>query len=242
MWPGRLQSILLGNMLLLVYTYQLCLNSTLGTDTISVQSWSNVEFLSITYLLAPQRRVLLERLTSSQLVKKFPEFYGTRKFITTFTSVRHLNFYRFGCIIFWGLKLYLCDTAAFKWAIVHQSHDRGAGIELLSNGAGRENRSTPKETCASPTFCSKYFTRTAVRFLSWIQSSGTGRTWRWHNPGLRVKWIHFRLLTNLRPRIIQNLVWRNTRLFCAKIIQARKHATSSIRRSKFATSAAAGRN
>ena len=45
----------------------------------------------ITYLLPPQSRVLLEKLTGSQLVKKFPEFYGTRKFITAFTSVRHLS-------------------------------------------------------------------------------------------------------------------------------------------------------
>ena len=34
---------------------------------------------------------LLEKLTDSQLVKKFPTFYGTRKFITAFTSARHLS-------------------------------------------------------------------------------------------------------------------------------------------------------
>jgi len=31
------------------------------------------------------------KLTSSQLVKKFPAVYGTRKFITAFTSARHLS-------------------------------------------------------------------------------------------------------------------------------------------------------
>jgi len=31
-------------------------------------------------------RVLLHKLTDSQLVKKFPTFYGTRRFITAFTS------------------------------------------------------------------------------------------------------------------------------------------------------------
>jgi len=36
----------------------------------------------LTHLLTPQNRVLLEKLTISQLVKKFPAFYGTRKFIT----------------------------------------------------------------------------------------------------------------------------------------------------------------
>ena len=41
--------------------------------------------------LTPWSRVLLEKLTSSQLVKKFPAFYGTRRFVTAFTSARHLS-------------------------------------------------------------------------------------------------------------------------------------------------------
>jgi len=36
----------------------------------------------LTYLLTPWNRVLLEKLTGFQLVKKFPAFYGTRIFIT----------------------------------------------------------------------------------------------------------------------------------------------------------------
>ena len=42
-------------------------------------------------LLTPWGRVLLEKLTGPQLVKKFPEFCGTRRFITAFTIVRHLS-------------------------------------------------------------------------------------------------------------------------------------------------------
>ena len=38
------------------------------------------------YLLTPWSRVLLETLTGSQLIKKFPAFYGIRKFITATTS------------------------------------------------------------------------------------------------------------------------------------------------------------
>ena len=41
-------------------------------------------------LLTPWSRVLLEKLTGLQLVKKFPAFYGTRRFITVFTIARHL--------------------------------------------------------------------------------------------------------------------------------------------------------
>ena len=48
-------------------------------------------FLSIPYLLTPWCRVLLEKLTGLQVVKKFPAFDGTRRFITTLTSVHHLS-------------------------------------------------------------------------------------------------------------------------------------------------------
>jgi len=47
--------------------------------------------LIITYLLTPWCGVLLEKLTVLQLVKKFPAFQGTRRFITALTSVCHLS-------------------------------------------------------------------------------------------------------------------------------------------------------
>jgi len=46
---------------------------------------------TLTYLLTLWCRVLLEKLTGLQLVKKFPAFHATRMFITTLTSVRHLS-------------------------------------------------------------------------------------------------------------------------------------------------------
>jgi len=62
-------------------------------------SWRSILILSthlrlglpITYLLTPWCRVLLEKLIGFQLVKKFPTFHGTRRFITALTSVRHLS-------------------------------------------------------------------------------------------------------------------------------------------------------
>ena len=45
----------------------------------------------LTYLLTPWCRVLLEKLTGLQLVKKFPAFHRTRRFITALTLVRHLS-------------------------------------------------------------------------------------------------------------------------------------------------------
>ena len=48
-------------------------------------------FRLLTYLFTPWCRVLLEKLTGLQLVKKFLAFHGTRGFITALTSVRHLS-------------------------------------------------------------------------------------------------------------------------------------------------------
>ena len=52
---------------------------------------SAVRIYSLTYLLTPWCRVLPEQLTGFQLVKKFPAFHGTRRFITALTSFRHLS-------------------------------------------------------------------------------------------------------------------------------------------------------
>ena len=43
-----------------------------------------------THLITPYSTVL-KKLNGLQLVKKFPAFYGTQKFITAFTSARHLS-------------------------------------------------------------------------------------------------------------------------------------------------------
>jgi len=55
-------------------------------------SWkiASISNATLTYLLTPCSRVLLEKLPCFQPVKKFPAFYGTRMFITAFTSAQHL--------------------------------------------------------------------------------------------------------------------------------------------------------
>ena len=45
----------------------------------------------ITYLVTPCSTALLEKLTGSQLVKKSPTFYGTRRFITAYASACYLS-------------------------------------------------------------------------------------------------------------------------------------------------------
>ena len=71
------------------------INSTQQSASLEAESFaSGQKILWIfwnPYLLTPWCRVLLEKLTGLQLVKKFPAFYGTRRFIIALTSVRHLS-------------------------------------------------------------------------------------------------------------------------------------------------------
>jgi hypothetical protein len=54
-------------------------------------SWYCRYCMYLTYSLTPWSRVLLEKLTGLQLVKKFPSFYRTQRFITALTSASHLS-------------------------------------------------------------------------------------------------------------------------------------------------------
>jgi len=60
--------------------------TTAGADTTTTTTTNNNNNNS-----TPWSKVLLEKLTGSQLVKKFPALCGTRRFITTFTSACHLS-------------------------------------------------------------------------------------------------------------------------------------------------------
>jgi hypothetical protein len=66
--------------------FRRCFTSIMKTVT----KWKACSTSNIT-LLTPRSRVLLENLTGFQLVKKVPAFYGTRGFITAFTSARYLS-------------------------------------------------------------------------------------------------------------------------------------------------------
>jgi len=73
------------------------LTSTLHCNVCYLVQWKQATYNGIlklshpSYLLTPCCRVLLEKLTGLQLVKKFPAFHGTRRSITALTSVRHLS-------------------------------------------------------------------------------------------------------------------------------------------------------
>jgi hypothetical protein len=72
----------------------------------------------LTYLLTSWSRVLLEKPTGSQLVEKFPTFYGTRRFITSFTSARQLS-------LSWASSIQSIPPHSTSWRfIIISSHLR----------------------------------------------------------------------------------------------------------------------
>ena len=76
-----------------VFYEQGCIKcSNLNANTKTAMRYLNFS-LSLSLSLSPSAwsRVLPDKLTGPQLVKKFPAFYGTHKFITASTSARHLS-------------------------------------------------------------------------------------------------------------------------------------------------------
>jgi len=72
-----------------LYTLYTFLDKDLWPDDGLVKTAETCSHLN--YLLTPWCRVLLEKLTGLQLVKKLPTFHGTRRFINALTIVRHLS-------------------------------------------------------------------------------------------------------------------------------------------------------
>ena len=67
-----------------------------------------------TYLLTPWSRILLEKLTGSQLVTKFPTVYEIRRFITAFTSARHV-------LLSWGRSIQSMLPHPTSWRSILRS-------------------------------------------------------------------------------------------------------------------------
>jgi len=59
---------------------------------VQVKPYKYISYLR-SYLLTPSSRLILEKLTGFQLVKKFTAYYGNRKLITAFASARHVQGY-----------------------------------------------------------------------------------------------------------------------------------------------------
>ena len=100
----------------------------------------------ITYLLTPRCRVLLEQLTVLQLVKKFPAFHGTRRFMTALTSVRHLS-------LSWASPIQFIHPHTTTWRsiLLLSTHLRlGLPSGLLPSGFPTKTLYTPSPHPYSP--------------------------------------------------------------------------------------------
>jgi len=76
------------------------------------------------FILIPCSRVLLEKLTGSQLVKKFPAFYGTRTFISGFTSALHKAH------LIKNIKLQILKDVVFLVGYINNNVDRISRREI----------------------------------------------------------------------------------------------------------------
>ena len=126
----------------------------------------------LTYLFTPWCRVLLEKLTGLQLVKKFPAFHGTRRFITALTSVRHLS-------LFWASPIQSTYPHPTSWRsiLILSTHLRlGLPSGLLPYGFPNKNLYTPlsspiRATCPAHLTLLDFITRTILVFSSTLFSN-----------------------------------------------------------------------
>ena len=116
----------------------------------------------LTYLLTPWCRVLLEKPTALQLVKKFSAFHGTRRFITALTSVRHLS-------LSWASPIQSVYPHPTSWrSILISTHLRlGLPSGLLPSDFPSKTLYTPLSspilaTCPAPLIFLDYITHTIL--------------------------------------------------------------------------------
>ena len=62
-------------------------------SNIRLKGLENIPLISQLHSLTPWIRVLQEKLTVSQLVKKLPIFNGTRRLVAASTNARHLSLF-----------------------------------------------------------------------------------------------------------------------------------------------------
>jgi hypothetical protein len=126
-------------------------------------------YFLLTYFLTPWSRVLVEKLIGSQLIKKFPVFCGTWRFITAFTWARHLS-------LSWASSIQSMPPHPTSWRsiLILSSHLRlGLPNGLFHSGFPTKILYTPllspiRSTCpAHPIFLDLIRTIVGEEYRSW---------------------------------------------------------------------------
>jgi hypothetical protein len=116
------------------------------------------------FILPPCSRVLLEKLTGFQQVKKSPAFYATRKFITAFKSARHLS-------LSWARSIQSISPHPTSWrSILLLSFHLSLGLpsSLFHSGFPTKTLYKPglfpiRATCPTHLILLDFITRTMLR-------------------------------------------------------------------------------
>ena len=161
---------------------KLCACNYVVTSAVPVpSSYSEIKRVQITvrsYLFTPWCRVLLEKLTGLQLVKKFPAFHGTRRFITALTSVRQLS-------LSWASPIQSIYPHSTSWRsiVILSTHLRlGLPSGLLPSGFPTKTLYTPSPHPYAPNIIRKIV----------------------HQVGFICKTVKFRFWNGCRKKFLQN--------------------------------------
>ena len=116
-----------------------------------------------TYLFTPRCRIPLEKLTGLQLVKKFPAFHGTPRFITALTSVRQLS-------LSWAspIQSIYPHPTSWRFILILSTHlHPGLASVLIPSGSPTNTLYTPLSspicaTCPAHLILLHFITRTIL--------------------------------------------------------------------------------
>ena len=166
-------------------------------------------------LLTPWYRVLLEQLTGLQLVKKFPAFHGTRRFITALTSVRHLS-------LSWASPIQSIYPHLTSWRsiLILSTHLRlGLPSGLFPSGFPTKNLYTPSPHPYAPHAQPISFFSILSAAQYWVRSTNKVRLMLRNvtcvtHTGTQKRWLNKLSFTSKIRRVTwQNIITDKLRLY-----------------------------
>ena len=147
--------------------------ATFILENVLIQNWLRGPVVCMKFTdVTPWCRVFLEKLTGLQLVKKFPAFYGTQRFITAFTSFRHPS-------LSWASPIQsTTHLLQIHLNIIHPSTPRSPQRSLPLRFPHQDPIRPPllphPSYMPSPSHSSRFYHPQCVRFLLTVFEEGAG--------------------------------------------------------------------